>query len=483
MSINHKKSHINRLFFQYFQTFTIVELTQFQKHCQSPTVHLTQQAQEILEISAICHPDFVQLDYRLNRYLAQAPTLSPRSLNHSFHDLSELLQKWLIQQEVTQDELLQQQLLIRVNKKRFQHKYFFKNTEKALQFLHDDQLEIPDTWLHRQQVNAQIFYHTLSQKFTPNPSQLRDMENNLDLYYYGLKIRLAAQNLLRSRFIQEQTPNANLPILLEFAQQHQNLIFFYLYGNLIQYLQNPVAAHFQKLVETFKNQHQKLDRIEQAIFINLLINSISPQPNQDNLLHQKYKFHLYQLALDYDLVLLDNEMSPSFLNNIFMLACLSKKFSLAKRILKKHSTYLPLEVKDDLTSLLTSTLLFHQKKYTEIETHLNLFHFQHPLFKISGRVLLLKSFYERLNKAPNFKNTCLAELVSFKKFIVRQKTLSVAKKESYLNLVVTLRQLIKIKFLPFSKQAEAKNILQSFLFHAEKSIGSKSWLFEKFKEL
>lgn len=485
MSKISNKYFFNRNFIHYFRSLSATEVVNFQIFAHTAISTLNAQEREILDLTIAAYPDFKILNATLNAYFndASTPSTADNYINHCFYSLSQVLKNWLIQQEVAADELLQKQLLLRVNKKRFQHSQFFKNATKTLDFLETDQLAIPDNWLHQQRLHADVFYHTLSQKFTPNPTHLRDMESHLDLYYYGLKTRLLAQKLLRRQFIKEDVIPDDAQDLLAFSAAHQQLTFFFLYEKLIRYFLQPDDVFFKEIITVFQEKHLELDRTEQAIFINFLTSALTTKVNSGNVFYQKMQFDLFKFALAKDLVMLDNEMSPSFLNNFFLLACLLKEFKFAKKVLKEYSPLLPDDIASDLVNLLNCTLLFHQKKYEKAEGLLEIVHFQHIGFKINGRVLLLKCFYERLQKDHSFKATFLAELVSFKKFINRQTILTSNKKTTITNIVKVLRQFAKFKFSPHSKRRTEKERIGAYLQDATTSVRSKVWLLEKFKEL
>lgn len=480
------KSFQNRIFIQTLGALIPSELKAFQVFCND-IPDFSEKTKSLLEYICKVYPQFEKLNEEaLFLKFFPANSKAKIQLNYALHDLYTLLRKWMIQKELEADEYLQNKLLIRACKKQFLHQQFFKKNRQTLDVLEDDFLEVPDTWQKRFDTNFQLFYHVQTPKNQEVVESFSDMEINLDLYYYGSKIRSLCQKIYRRRNLNNlsEIEAKEIELILDFAQNKgTNIPFFKLYAQLIKYLQNPEMATLVEFIKNFKKDRTQIERLDQSLLLSIAAYSLNPYTMKGDQITLKTQFDLFKYAFDKDLVLFDNEMDAAFFNNFILTAGMLGEFQIARKMLKKYEPYFRPDIREEFTSLMWGTIYYYQRKYEKVEINLYNFRFKNPSFRIRSRNLLLKSLYERYQKDKTLKDLVLSELVKLRKYIQKQNSISESRKEMYYTMISVIRKLTNASHRRPFYRAKAKQELLDFFSDASNKPLSRDWLLEKIKLL
>lgn len=480
-----KKSLQNRVFVQTLSALSVAELKAFKAFCNQ-SISISEKTKRIFESIYKVAPVYEKLteEKLFSRFFPNSAKAKVQ-LNYALHDLNELLRKWLVLKELETDEHLQNQLFIRASKKRFLHSQFFKKTNQALAVLENESIPVPDTWYKQFETNFHLFYHVHTPKNQPYVKCLSDMEANLELFYHASKIRLLCQNIIRKKIL-SSLPEINekeMRSTLDFAQEQNNIPFFALYLQLIQYIKKPGLSDLNDFIRNFKRDREQLERLDQTILLHVAAKSLIGPTMAGDQNALNIQFDLYRYAFENDLVLFNNEMSQSPFNDFLVSACMLGEFKIARRMLKKYEPYFNPNVREDFANLMWCTLFFHEKKYNKIELSLANFKFKHPLLRIRSRHLLLKSLYERYLKDKALKALILSELVRLRKYIQKQKNISESRKNMYFEMISVIRKLANVTNQRSTLRKKAKKELLEFLNDKTKKPISRNWLLEKVQEL
>jgi hypothetical protein len=486
MAKNPDKLFKNRVFIQTFSTLSPTEIRQFTAFCAQSSA-VSKEIKALLVFIADSYPHFEKItDHQVLSKFFSNHSQPKIQLNYALHELLALLQNWLVQQELEADDYLRQQLLLRAYKKRFLHQRFFKQTRLTLNGLATDSLNIPDTWYKVFETNSQLFYHIQTLKNQEVVESLTGMENHLELFYHGTKIRLFCQQIRRKQVF-TNLPEINkeeLKQTLSFAQKHQeNVPFFALYLPIVHLIQKPDLPYLIEFIEIFKKKRTQIKRLDQSILFYTTANLLNEPTIKGNELALQTQFDLYQYAFAHDLVLFDNEMSSALFNNFLIVACMFNESKMAQKILTKYAPYFNPTIREDFINLMQCTIYFYQKKYGKVELNRNKFQFKDPRFRIRSRNLFLKNLYERYQKDEHLKPVLLAELVKLKKYIQQQHSLSKAAKNRYNTMILVVRKLTNGRHTRLHHRAKIKKELFDFLNDATTQLISFDWLSEKVKEL
>lgn len=480
------KSLKKRVFIQTLSALSLAELKTFKVFCrQSPTI--SKETKRLFEFLIRVHPHYEKLAESkiLSKFFSDS-LQAKKLLTHALHNLFELLQNWLIQQELKEDSYLQEQLLSRAYKKRFLHQPFLKNTQKSLNSLEADCLAIPDIWYKAFDTNCQLFYHVQIDKNQSDIESLSDMESHLELFYHGTQIRLFCHKIYRNKRLNNWTEadEKALELTLNFIQKNANHIpYFSFYTQVIQNLQKPDVSTISAFIQYFKQHRTTLDRLDQSLILFFTINSLNVATRNKDQAALQIQYDLFQYAFEHNLALLDNEISEGFFNNFMIVSCLLDETKLAQKMLKKYTPHFKPAIRDEFVNLMQCTLLLHQKKYKQLNLSLHKFQFKQPMFRIRSRNLMLKNFYEHYQTDDTLKNTILSELKKFRRYIQKQKRISAVQKTRYYTMISVIRKLTNVRHLRLPYRAKYREELTLFLTENTNQIMSSDWLLEKVKEL
>lgn len=486
MAQKSKKSLQNRIFIQTLSALSPADLKTFKTFCnQSPSI--SEKTKNLLIIICRTAPDFQKLteDKVLSSFFPDNPKAKSQ-LNYALHDLFELLQKWLIQKELESDNYLQNQLFIRACKKRFLHQQFFKRTSHTLDVLNSDSLKVPDTWHKQFETNFNLFYHVHTPKNQEEVESLTEMEANLEMFYYGSKIRLLSQNINRRKTYPHLPEIAEEEIerTLEFARKQKSQFpFFALYLQLIEYLLSPNKLALNEFIQNYKKDRTQLERLDQSLLLAIVAYSLNDPTMKGDQSILDIQYELLKYAFDHDLVLFDNEMADTPFNNFLVVACMRKEFVTAQKKLKKYEPHFHPDIRQEFTNLMQSTIFYHQGKYDKVKLSLYQYPFKKPKFRIRSRNLLLKSLYERFQKDKTLKAPILSELKNFRKYVQKQNGIPVPRKNMYYSMINVIRKLTHARHNRPSNRTKAKWALMDFLNDKTNKPISRNWLLEKVEEL
>ncbi|MEO1263839.1 MAG: hypothetical protein AAFZ15_33850 [Bacteroidota bacterium] len=477
----------NRVFIQSLAALSPAELKAFKTFCQQSST-ITERTKSLFEYIFRIAPNFEKLtEDKIHSLLFPDATKASTLLTYALHDLNELLRNWLIQKELAADQYLQNQLFIRACKKRFMHKQFFKKTQQVLGFLKKDKLAVPATWQKQYEINFQLFSHAQTSKNQEVIESLDAMATYLEMSFHGSRLRLICQKVLRKKILSslselEETSQAET---LDFAKAHREKYpFFNLYFQLVQYLKKPNNINdLISFVKDYKRDRMMIERLDQSTLLFAAANSLNELTMKGDKTAAQIQFELFNYAFDNNLVLFDNEIGIGMFNNFCVAACEVKAFKIAKKMLKKYEPYFALYIREEFTNLMWGTIYYYERKYEKVELQLHTFQFKLPMFRIRSRNLLLKSLYERFKKDKTLQPLILSELVSLRKYIRKQNSLTEFRKNMYYGMISVIRKLTNVFHKrPFYRE-KTKKELMDYLNDETKNPISRNWLLEKVKQL
>lgn len=155
-----------------------------------------------------------------------------------------------------------------------------------------------------------------------------------------------------------------------------------------------------------------------------------------------------------DKALLENgELSPWTFNNVIKLALRMKRYDWTATFMQTYERYLPESFRQDALHYNRAELFYHTNRPEEAQEALLKVSYSDLNYYLGARVLLAKIYFEKQEIEP-----LISLLAAFTIFLKRNKEISEAIRQTYLNFCTFLLKITKRKT---GKSHEIRNLIQS----------------------
>lgn len=392
-------------------------------------------------------------------------------------DLLKLLEVYMAQETLTQDDVLRQIYTLEyvVNRK---VEPLYTST---LRDLKADMGKIPyqSVDYFRKQYDIDRHYYQMmdfDQKVSTR-ANIEEISHNLDLYYWVQKLKLYIAALS-----QRKTGNIEYRIdfieeMLQYLQSHpveetpELALYYYSYLTL-QYPDN-TEYYFQMrlLLEQFGGLMPQKESIE--LYDAALHYCIGRGNRGDrNFLHEY--FDLFDDAMHKGVFIVSGQIALWRFNNIVGAALSLNKLEWAENFVESNKDLIPADTRENTYTFNLARVYRFQGKYEEVLELLRNVEYEDIGYNLISKMMLTITYYE----LDSF-DTLASFLEAFRVFLNRQKTLPQARRKSYLNLIKFVRRLTRIP--PGDKAAVSQ--LRQDLLREKASTVNHEWLLEKIDAL
>ena len=192
-------------------------------------------------------------------------------------------------------------------------------------------------------------------------------------------------------------------------------------------------------------------------------------------LYFKHLFDLYKAQIANETIYnLNGAIGTAIFKNIITVALLEKEYAWALTFLEANYKRLPPNERDDVYQYNLANILFQQQKYQKVILLLNEIAYTDDFYKISARILRLKTYYEIAEKDTTYLEVLQNDLSATKLLVYRLKNVVTQQKKLYLNFIKFLDKLLQ---LPPKRSKEAGKLLEELT--KSTVVLEKRWLLEK----
>lgn len=338
--------------------------------------------------------------------------------------------EWIIVQTATrQDNAQQYYILANHYQKNALDKYF----KQQVQLLHEESSSTKESsskyyMLHRMEhltIQHELNYNQRYSNYAKLQEYLQtffDIENQ--------KLRCLAQINLHNTLGNAQIENALQRI----------------YKDLFQFISLDEKGDYKQLWDFFITNSALISEDELktigVIFVNICIQQINTN-------HSEFYEHLlnaYIFLLDKNLAFeMNGSLLPAFYKNVVTISLRLNKIEYAAQFAEQYKNYLPNENKDDVYAYNVAHIYFYQRKFDDVLTLLAQSKFIDVFYKLSSRVLQIKTFAELTLESDNYMNILDSSLNAFKKYIYTNKEISEQYVTNYKNFYRIMVKVINAK--------------------------------------
>lgn len=468
------------------KTFESDELKLFGKFLKSGYISNSQMMIKLFNVFASYYPNFIHP--KLNaiqlakKLFPEDKTLKEQKLRKRLSEFSKLIFQFIAISELQNSPSLQEGLHHQFLLKKNNHSEFKKAIKTTLAGL-DKNLERDTEFYQRKNKIFHLLYkQSLDVNFLPVESHLVQASENLDSYFYLKKLEYTCAALS----IQQITPEEdNLPLnktmLKIIKDKFSSDPVFAIYLQLIE-LKKQASDNelFNLILSRFKTQYKYFSKYQKKFILFQLLNYTFEQVKYKRSRFLKKQFELYEFGLEQELFLKNNLLSEKTFLNISVTAALIKQFDFINHLINKYSKKLPATECQKTIVLTKAFMAFHQGDFEKAYDFIYDFEESALHYKLRTRLLLLRCLYHMQIEDDSYVFLLENKIKSYVAFIKREKKLSLANKNAYLNFSTALKKIIT-QDDSISLNSQKKN--WEIMINNFSSVIAKDWLLDIIKKV
>ncbi len=305
---------------------------------------------------------------------------------------------------------------------------------------------------------------------------IQNISANLDYFYVAEKLRLFCTLLTWKKMYKLDISMKNMDRILQLAESDPfneiPAVQIY-YIMQLTYTDENNTEHYFKLKKLIQNNIHLFPPEEQREIYASAISYCINKGNKNVIEFHKETFEMYKDALNKNVLIENNLISPTDFRNIVPIGLRIKEFEWTENFIADFAKYLDPKYKDNAVEFSLARLEFYRKNFGRVLDHLNKVNYEDVWYNLNAKTLQLAAYYE-LDEFDVLESF----LLSYKMYIRREKSLTPARKIHYLNLIRFTTALMKINPKEQSKVLKLKAEIED-----AKGVVSKPWLLEKVEEM
>ncbi len=396
-----------------------------------------------------------------------------KNIRHVMSALKKLVEQFLLEKELKENEFRKQYLLGRAYRKLGLHNLQQSCLTKTLDILEKDTRRDSRFYFKKYQIYEDLFRNNSEIVRSDKIELVGTILKNLDSLFFIEKLKYACE-FVNEQTLRNITYNINLfddilkhievSLLEEIPVLH---IYYTAFKTLIE-PQN--ENHFIKLKELLSSHTEYFNKYELNEIYIYARNYCVRQINRQNQTYIKELFDLNLFLLENKNLFSGTYLSQSDYRNMITLGNRLKKFEWVENFLEEYKEKLNPTERENAYLINKATLEFEQKNYDNTIELLNLYEYKNKDYEYEAKVLLAQSYFE-LNQIAALINL----LDSFKISIIRNKNLPKARLNAYKAFCKIVPKIADFRYNCSKEKIE--KLEEEMTRHP--IISSQNWILEK----
>lgn len=408
-----------------------------------------------------------------------------QKLRDAMSALANLAKQIITETELKENPYQQQLMQIEALRKRRADKSYQREFNKALNTGSFNTDLSEDALLYQYHLTQEREeYFALQLERQPDHA-LQDRMHYLDHFYILAKLKLTCEQLNRMHILQAGYQPAILtPILsaIEADNQYLQHPAILLYYRVLVMLMNPgKEEYYEQLIIDLTEHEGRFPTDEARNLYRYAQNYCIRQVNQGNASYFNQLLELYQKQLNNKLLLPNGVIDHTDYKNIVTVGLRLKQYKWTASFITDYKECLPETVREAAWLYNYANYLYESGQLGKAGEVLVDQNFTDIYYNLSARHLLLKIFYdEQETEALTY------QIESFRLFLMRNKTVSVANRNSNLNFLKVMKNLAALRerylYIPQEQvKSRVKKIENSIAQY--NPLANKNWLQEQLNNL
>jgi len=472
----------NSKFILTLKTLQEDELKSFELWLKSPWCNTNKNLIKLFEKLSKYYPDFDDrrlTKEKLFKQILPNGKFSLRRMNNLLSEAYLAIEKFMIFQNLSNDQVLQKDLLTKEFQQRHLEDSFFKTINKEVQRLEDKPIKDWEDHLALLQFHRRVYHHP-----NPNPRMqagsqtIVKMGKEIDLVYLLEKAMIINEKIFRNRILKNENHEITEELekwkIVSEGISHPSIEFYRL---RFEYTEENIFDHYLKLRKILLKRLDELNKTQRKIHFTYLLNDTTFLVRA-GLFDITEFLPIYKFALKTDL--LYNEGVLSFLTYVKILSASNAKkdFIFSNFFVKNYTIKLDKQYQDDAVNWAKAHIANRRKKLDDCLDILLKHDFKVLFFQLASKLLTTQTYFDLFLTKRSYQDYLFNFFDSFEKWIIREKFRSKFTKKSYLRFVQKSRSLAKLYAGVDFEEEKVQTLLEG-----EKNIQGLNWLKQKKNEI
>lgn len=388
-------------------------------------------------------------------------------------DMLKLVEQFLVQEKITLDSLQFSIYLAESVAERGVEK--MNNTVKRTmeRYLEEFPYENAEFYLKKYLSNRAIYELEEINLKRKSDGNLRDINENLDIFYLTEKLKIIYESFTRKSVIEADfglTFEEEIIELVKKADYKTIPSITFPFSVLMAYREDSEASF--KVLEFYLNEHiAKFPKEEAESYFTYAINFCIRMINKNRPEYYDKFLEINEQFLESGIVE-KGELSPWRFRNTVIIGLRAGRYDFVKNYIDSYLDFLPEEYRDNAYSFNIANYYFYKKEYDKVIQNLLYVKYEDITYELNSRVMLICTYYELTEQ-----ELAIYQCDSFRIYLNRHSELSKDKKILYTNFMKYVKRIINTsdskKWATYKQEIETLN----------EPILNKSWLLEKLDEL
>ncbi|MCB9265309.1 MAG: hypothetical protein H6558_09815 [Lewinellaceae bacterium] len=387
-------------------------------------------------------------------------------------NLYKLVEKFWVAERQGAEIIRNETLLMDCLSDRQLNKSYRQSRRRMEKYMQEEKGRRSQYFFHRLQLSEVEERHFERQRLRRYDASIQQAADHLDCYYHLRKLQFACAMLDRQTIIKgDYELNISGHWLAHLQGQH----FFEepiieLYFTILQALMDEEnQTHFGRLQGMLTHHSADIPKESLKDIYLFAINYCARKIRQGQEVYIEKALQLYLEGIESEILIDGGYLSPWAFTNVVKLALRLQRYQWIEPFIQQYAPALPEAFRENALHYNLAELYYYTRSFEKAQEHLNRVAYSDLNYYLGARVMLAKIYYEKGEIDP-----LLSLLAAFTIFLKRNKLISAALKQTFLNFCDLLFQILRGKRGRWKKLEE--KIRTTHL------LADRAWLLSAFEE-
>lgn len=363
-------------------------------------------------------------------------------------------------------------------RKRGEHEFFFKESEKFLIEIKKRESELSSLIIF--ELYEQLYLHAGNhKKYEIQESTRQLLNDHLDLFFFEKRLALWHEEHTESKIKKIEFDQSEYKYFKSYFSKASSPIID-LYQERIEAIDQINMDTFLKFYEDYLRAYDRLPEIEKRIFLLICINDTVILTAQGRKGASRQLINLYKFGIRENLLFTPEVLTPIMYNNIVSVSIQEKESAFLKNLIWQYRNLLPSDWGEDAMIWAELNIAFAEGKYSSILERLNVHLGKYWLYKLQFNIIKLMAIAELvIQKDYDYSlNAFLNVASTFKRYVERNDKKYKFRTEPYKNFIKFTVSMVKLHAENNSDRSSSFEKLHNKIRQA-KLIYRRNWLLDK----
>lgn len=408
--------------------------------------------------------------------------IDTRKVNDVMYSLSELLNEYLLWQELKQSKRLQNYLMANALERKTLDKYLYKHLDLWKESLLALPLKTPENYFDLKEINRMRFFYVNTDKNNLEDTGFEEMLLYSDWYFVAEKMRSAFYTSLRNNLLNKKIELG----LQQVAEQYlldkttDNPIFN-IYQRIIKLLKKPNHKEFLATKALIYKHIDELDtHLEKVDWVTFLTNYAVFQVSKGKHEYNYINYEIAKFGVEHRLFHEKGVLNPIIFANVVINGSILEELATElERFIEKHKDELPPQSKESFVRFAYILVDFSKSKFKTTINKLDELEVEDFGMNLVSRSTRLKCYFELEIAQGGYYKDLVNACEAHERFIKRHKELPERVSISNINFVRFIKRMLDLKG-QYNITSVKKELLKKI---DQTQTLSKGWLKEKIAAL